>query len=120
MGEGEVGTEVRGTEVGGDRHGGAGASEGDVKGGEVGRDGAGASGGDHGGLGLLEEPLDGLSFGLVAELARKLEDAGGAECRHANAVPAAVHLGVAVLGGGSLRWRLLGGGGGWFWCWRDG
>lgn len=35
-------------------------------GGERGRCGAGAGGGDDGGLGLAEEPLDGLAVGLVA------------------------------------------------------
>lgn len=50
-------------------------------------------------LGLLEEPLDGLAVGLVAELAGQLEDAGGARGRHADAPPPSVNLGVAVLGG---------------------
>ncbi|KAL2339371.1 hypothetical protein Fmac_007311 [Flemingia macrophylla] len=76
-------------------------------GGEGGGGGAGAGGGDDGGLSLAEEPLDGLAVGLVAELPRELEDAGGADDGHANAAAAAVHLAVAVLG-----WRLLDGEGG--------
>ena len=76
---------------GGDRGGGGGDGGG--------WDGAGAGGGDNGGLGLAEEPLDGLSVGAVAELAGELEDAGGAEERHADAAAPAVDLGVAVLGG---------------------
>ncbi|KAJ6831761.1 transcription factor TCP14 [Iris pallida] len=106
----------RGVEVAGaGGEGGAGAAERYVEGGEVGRDGAGAGGGDDGGLRLLEEPLDGLPVGLVAELPGELEDAGGAEGRHAYAPPAALDLGVPVLGGAPLGRGLLrgvGGGGG--------
>lgn len=56
----------------------------------------------------MEEPLDGLAVGLVAELPRQLEYPGGAGGRHADPAAAAVDLGVSVLGGGSLRRRLLG------------
>jgi len=95
--EGEVGVEVGGPELGGDGHGGAGAAEGDVERGEVGGDGSGPGGGDDGGLGLLEEPLDGFAIGLVTEFARELEDAGGAESGHSDAAATTVHLRVPVL-----------------------
>lgn len=80
--------------------------------GEARRSGAGAGSGDDGGFRLAEEPLDGLAVGLVAELARELEDAGGADDRHANAAPAAVDLAVAVLGRRFLDGEGGGGGGG--------
>ncbi|PON93627.1 hypothetical protein TorRG33x02_106110 [Trema orientale] len=60
------------------RHARPGAPERYVEGGEVGGDGSGAGGGDDGGLGLLEEPLDGLAVGLVAELPGQLEDPSSA------------------------------------------
>lgn len=83
--------------MGRDRHGRAGASEGDVERGEVGGDGAGAGGGDNRGLRLLEEPLNGFAVGFVTQFAGQLEDAGGAESRHSDAPPPSVHLCVAVL-----------------------
>ena len=92
------------------RESGAAATEGDVEGGEIGGDGTGSGGGDDGGLGLLEEPPDGLAVGLMTELARELEDARGADDRHANAAAAAVDLAVAVLGRRFLDGE---GGGGW-------
>lgn len=86
--------------------GGAGAAEGDVERSEVGGDGAGAGGGDDGGLGLPEQPLDGLTVGLVAELARQLEHPRRARRRHPDPPPPPLHLGVSVL----RRWSLgLGG-----------
>ena len=83
-------------------HGLGGGSGGRNGGDGGGGDGAGAGGGDDGGLGVAEEPLDRLAVGAVAELARELENARGAERWHADAAAAAVYLGVAVLGGGSL------------------
>jgi len=80
-------------------------------GGERGRCGAGAGGGYDGGLGLAEEPLDGLAVGLVAELARELEDARRAYDRHANTPPPAVDLAVTVLGRRFLNGERGGGGG---------
>lgn len=77
----------------------AAAADGEVEGGVVGGDGAGAGGGDDGRLGLLEEPLDGLAVGLVAQFTGELEDTGGAGGGHADAATAAVDLGVAVFGG---------------------
>lgn len=88
---------------GGDR----GRADGDGGGGRLLRGDARPGGGDDGGLGLAEEPLDGLAVGLVAELAGELEDAGGADDGHADAAAAAVDLAVAVLGG-----RLANGEGG--------
>ena len=79
-------------------------------GGERGRCGAGAGGGDDGGLGLAEEPLDGLAVGLVAELTRELEDARRAYDRHANAASAAVDFAVTVLGRRLLNGERGGGG----------
>lgn len=77
-------------------------------GGERGRRyGPRAGGGDDGRLGLLQQPLDGLAVGLVAELARELEDPRGAERRHPDPAPPAVHLGVAVLVGAPLRPQRL-------------
>lgn len=76
-----------------------GAAERDRDGGEAGGGGAGAGGGDDGGLSLTEEPLDGLAIGLVAELARELEDAGGADDWHPYTAAAAVDFAVTVLGG---------------------
>lgn len=43
----------------------------------------------------------------MAELPCELEHPGGAEGRHADAAPSAVHLRVSVLGRGSLGRRLL-------------
>ena len=92
--------------VGGGGEGGAGAAEGDVQRREVRRDGAGAGGGDDSGLGLPEQPLDGLTVGLVAELARQLEHPRRASRRHPDPPPPPLHLGVSVL----RRWSLgLGG-----------
>lgn len=51
----------------------------------------------------LEQPLDGLAVGLVAELPRELEDPGGAQRRHPDPPPPPVHLGVAVLVRAPLR-----------------
>uniref|UniRef100_A0A804P124 Uncharacterized protein n=1 Tax=Zea mays TaxID=4577 RepID=A0A804P124_MAIZE len=76
-----------------------GGAEGDGERGEVRRDGPGAGGGDDGGLGLLQQPLDGLAVGLVAQLPRELEHPRRAQRRHPYPAPAALHLGVAVLGG---------------------
>lgn len=59
MGEGLV------VESCGDGGGGGIAGGGGGYGGETGGGGAGAGGGDNGGLGLAEEPLDGLTVGLV-------------------------------------------------------
>lgn len=103
----EIRVVVGGAELGRYRHAGAGAPERYVEGGEVGGDGAGAGGCDDGGLRLLEQPLDGLTVGLVAELPGQLEDPGGAEGRHSDAAAAAVHLRVAVFRRCSLRWWLL-------------
>lgn len=58
----------------------------------------------------MEEPLDGLPFGLVAQLPGQLEDPGGAGGRHPDPPTSAVHLGVAVLAG-ALRRVQLGPGG---------
>ncbi|VFQ90527.1 unnamed protein product [Cuscuta campestris] len=77
-----------------------------------GRDGPGTGGGDDGGLGLLEEPLDGLAVGLVAEFAGELEDPGGAEGGHADSPATAVDLLVPVFVGAPLDEMLLIGGGG--------
>lgn len=71
-----------------------------------GRDGSRPGGGDDGGFGLLEEPLDGLAVGFVAELPGELEDARGAEGGHADPTAAAVHLGVAVVLGAPLRRKV--------------
>jgi len=90
------------------RESGAAATEGDVEGGEIGGDGTGSGGGDDGGLGLLEEPLDGLAVGLMAQFSGELENPSGAGGRHSNSAAAAVDFGVPVLGG-SLR---VGGGDG--------
>lgn len=98
--------------VGPDGEVGPGAGGGVGGGGEAGGGGAGAGGGDDGGLGLAEEPLDGLAVGLVPELARQLEDTCGADDRHADAAAAAVDLRVAVFRGrfldgdsrGAVRW----------------
>lgn len=77
---------------------------------------------------MAEEPLDSLAVGAVAELARELEDAGGAEWGHADSPAAAIDLGVAVARGGRVDrparygesavgriggggWRRRGGGG---------
>lgn len=57
---------------------------------------AGAGGGDDGSLGVAEKPLDSLAVGAVAELARELEDPGGAHRRHPHAPPPAIDLRVAV------------------------
>lgn len=92
---------------------------------EVGRDGTCAGGGDHGGLRLLEQPLNGFAVGLVAELPRELENSGGAGGRHADPAATAVNLGVPVLSGSSLgRWLHDGAvacttlcGGAWWWWW---
>jgi hypothetical protein len=100
--------------------GGAGA-DGDVKRGVVGRDGAGAGSRQDGRLRLLQQPLDGLAVGLVAELAGQLEHPRRAQRRHPNPPPPPVHLGVPVLGrplghygprrrGGRRHERLLVGG----------
>ena len=43
----------------------------------------------------------------MAPLVGELEDAGGAEGRHLDALPAPVHLRVSVLGRGALRRRLF-------------
>lgn len=84
--------------------GGVGGREGGGDGGERGRrDGPGPRGGDDGRLRLLEQPLDGLAVGLVAELPRELEDPGGAQRRHPDPPPPPVHLGVAVLVRAPLR-----------------
>ena len=44
-----------------------------------GGDDTGAGGGDDRELGMVKETLDGLTVGVVAELAGQLEDSGGAE-----------------------------------------
>lgn len=105
---------------GGGGEGGAGGRGGDGGDGE----GAGASGGDDGGLGVPEEPLDGLAVRAVAELSCQLEDASGAERRHPHAPPPAVHLRVPVAADFPGGYQLVGsfwggdrsgggGGGGW-------
>ncbi|KAJ4838861.1 hypothetical protein Tsubulata_010895 [Turnera subulata] len=73
-------------------------AHGDGDGGEAGRGGAGPCGGYNRGLGLAEEPLDGLAVGFVAELAGQLEDPGGAYDGHPDSPSPAVHLAVTVLG----------------------
>lgn len=80
------------------RHGGTRAPEGDVEGREVGWDRAGSGGGDHRGLGLLEQPLDGLAVGLVAKLSGQLENPSCARRRHSDPTAPAVDLSVPVLG----------------------
>ena len=70
-----------------------------VEGGEIGGNGAGSGGGDDGRLRLVEEPLDGLAVGLVAQFSGQLEDPGGAQDGHADAAPPAIHLGVPVFRG---------------------
>ena len=55
--------------AGGVGGGGGSRADGDVERGVVGRDGSGAGGRKDGGLRLLQQPLDGLAVGLVAELA---------------------------------------------------
>ena len=102
--------EVAGSKLGRDRHGGAGAAEGDVEGGEVGRDSAGSGGGDDGWLRLLEKPLDRLAVRLVSQLTRELEHPGGTESRHSNSTAAAIDLRVPVFGRGSFRGWFFGGG----------
>lgn len=82
----------------GERRGG-GVTDGDGYGGEARRRGAGTGGSDDRGLGLAEEPLDGLAVGLVTKLASELEDTGGTNDGHADAPPSAVDLAVAVLCG---------------------
>lgn len=62
------------------------------------RESAGAGGGDDGGLGVAEEPLDGLPVGAVAELPGQLEDPGGAHGRHPDSPSPTVDFGVAVPG----------------------
>jgi hypothetical protein len=76
---------------------------------EDGRGGAGARGGHDGGLGLAEQPLDGLAVGLEPQLAGELEHARRAHDRHAHAPPAPVHLAVPVLAAALLLARLRGG-----------
>ena len=98
----DLGILVGGGGRGGEGVGGGADGEGD--GGEAGGGGSGAGGGDDGGLGLAEEPLDGLTVGLVAKLARELEHTCGAYDWHPYAAPSAVHLAVTVL-----RRRLLNG-----------
>lgn len=93
-------------EAGGGRGGGGGEVRGSGGGEDRGRNGAGAGGGYDGGLRLLEQPLDGLPVGLVAQLPGELEDPSGAEGRHADPPPAAVHLRVPVLVGVPLRRKL--------------
>ena len=102
--------EVAGSKLGRDRHGGAGAAEGDVEGGEVSGDSAGAGGSNDGWLRLLEEPLDGLAVRLVSQLTRELEHPSGAESRHSNSTTATVDLRVPVFGGGSFGGWFFGGG----------
>lgn len=72
--------------------------------GEGGRRCSGAGGGNDGGLGLTEEPLDGLAIGLVSELTCELEHTCGADDRHPDASASSVDLAVPVLG----RWLLDG------------
>uniref|UniRef100_A0A2P2K368 Uncharacterized protein n=2 Tax=Rhizophora mucronata TaxID=61149 RepID=A0A2P2K368_RHIMU len=62
----------------------------------------GAGGSDNGRLGLTEEPLNGLTVGLVAELPGQLEDTCGAYDGHADSPSAAVNLAVAVFRRGLL------------------
>lgn len=88
-----------GTEMRRSGEGRARATHGDVQGGEVGRDGAGAGGGDDCWLRLLEKPLYGFTIGFMAELTGELEDASGAEGRHADAASTAFDLGVTIFGG---------------------
>jgi len=96
------------------RQRGAAAAERDVERGEISGDGAGSGGGDDGGLGLLEEPLDGLAVGLVAQFSGQLENPGGAGGGHSNSAAAAVDFGMPVLGGslGRVGGGRGGGGGG--------
>ena len=100
---------VRGGLGGRCRERGAAAAEGDVECGEISGDGAGPGGGDDGGLGLLEEPLDGLSVGLVTQFPGQLENPSSTGGGHSDSAAAAVNLGMPVLGG-SLGG--VGGGGG--------
>lgn len=97
---------IDGARDGGRASGGRGRDDGDWRG----RDSSGASGGDDGWLGLTEEPLDGLAFRAVTELASELEYSGGAERRQADATTATVNLGGAVLGGASGGGRFSGDG----------
>lgn len=76
-------------------------------GGEACGGGACTGSGYNGGLGLSEEPLNGLAIGLVAELTSELEHSGGADYGHADAAAATVDFAMTVLGG-----RLLDRGGG--------
>jgi hypothetical protein len=87
---------------GGGRVRGVGGAEGNGERGEVSRDGRRgprASGGNDGGLRLLQQPLDGLAVGLVAQLPRELEHPRLAQHRQPYLPPAALHLGVPAFGG---------------------
>lgn len=65
----------------------------------------------------MEEPLDGLAVGFVAQFSGELENPSGAGGWHSNSATATVDFGVAVLGGslgggeggGELLLGVLGG-----------
>lgn len=78
--------------------GGGGDLERAVHGHGDGGDGAGARGGDDGGLRVFEEPPDGFSVGLVAQLSGQLEDPRGARRGHSDPPASAFYFSVAVLG----------------------
>ncbi|PON41225.1 hypothetical protein PanWU01x14_291240, partial [Parasponia andersonii] len=84
---------------------GGGDPESPVDGHGDGRDGSGPGGGDYGRLGVLQEPPDGLTVGLVAELPGQLEDPGRASRGHSDPPAAALNFPVPVLRRRPLRRR---------------
>jgi hypothetical protein len=76
--------------------------------GEDGGLGARAGGREDGGLGLAEQPLDGLAVGLEPQLAGELEHARRAHDRHPHAPPTSVHLAVPVLAAARARFLRRG------------
>lgn len=80
------------------------ASHGNGDVGEASRSGPGTGGSYDGGLGLSEEPLNGLTVRFVTELTSQLKDTCSANDGHTDSPTATVYFAVTVLGG-----RLLDG-----------